>query len=121
MDAFSLPKNTDDEKTARSNAIQEATLYATEIPFITMQKSYACFELCEAMVQEGNPNSVSDAGVGALCARTAVYGAYLNVKINASGLKDKTTAEKYIQEATSLLQKANEKETSILALVETKL
>lgn len=121
MDAFGLPKNTDDEKQARSQAIQDATLFATEVPWDTMQQSFAVFELCKAMVTIGNPNSVSDAGVGALCARSAVYGAYLNVKINAGGLKDKSLAEKYIKDATALLQKAQAEEAEILALVETKL
>ncbi len=121
MDAFSLPKNTEEEKNIRSKAIQDATLYATEIPLKTMQKSFACFDICEAMVNDGNPNSVSDAGVGALCARSAVYGAYLNVKINASGLKDKTIAEKYIQNASTILANAIEKEKNILAIVETKM
>ena len=89
MSAFGLPKESAEEKTARSMAIQEATLFATEVPLHTMQASYKVFELCQAMAEEGNPNSVSDAGVGVLAARAAVLGAGLNVKINASGLKDK--------------------------------
>jgi glutamate formiminotransferase / formiminotetrahydrofolate cyclodeaminase len=121
MDAFSLPKNTDEEKLIRTEAIQHATLFATEIPFTTMQKSMQCFEIIKAMAEIGNPNSVSDAGVGALCIRTAVYGAYLNVKINASGLKDKTIADKYITEATAMLQQANMLETEIMKIVESKL
>jgi glutamate formiminotransferase / formiminotetrahydrofolate cyclodeaminase len=121
MDAFGLPKNSDEEKTLRSKAIQEATLFATEIPFKTMQKSMHCFEIIKAMAEIGNPNSVSDVGVGALCVRTAVYGAYLNVKINASGLKDKTIAEKYINEATAMLADANKLEQEILKIVEGKI
>jgi glutamate formiminotransferase / formiminotetrahydrofolate cyclodeaminase len=121
MDAFALPKNNDEEKTLRSNAIQNATLFATEIPFKTMQKSMQCFEIIKAMAQIGNPNSVSDAGVGALCVRTAVYGAYLNVKINASGLKDKTTAEKFITDASTMLADANKQEQEILKIVENKI
>lgn len=110
MDAFGLPKATDEEKIARDNAIQEATKYATEVPFRTMQKAYDSLELIKAMVETGNPNSVTDAGVGALCARTAVMGAFLNVKINASGLTDKTFVSdilakgKIIEEKTQLLE-----------------
>ncbi|NTW34105.1 MAG: glutamate formimidoyltransferase, partial [Bacteroidetes bacterium] len=92
MDAFGLPKSNDAEKAARTDAIQEATKYATEVPFRTMQKAYKSMEIIKAMVEIGNPNSVTDAGVGALCARPAVIGAFLNVKINASGLKDKEFA-----------------------------
>ena len=78
MSAFGLPKGTDEEKAARSQAIQEATLFATEVPLHTMKASYKVFELCRAMAEEGNPNSVSDAGVGVLAARAAVLGAGLN-------------------------------------------
>lgn len=92
MDAFGLPKSTDDEKLARKNAIQEATRYATEVPFRTMEKAFEIFPLLSAMIEIGNPNSVTDAGVGVLAARAAVMGAYLNVKINASGLTDTTFA-----------------------------
>jgi glutamate formiminotransferase/formiminotetrahydrofolate cyclodeaminase len=118
MDAFGLPKNTEEEKLARSQAIQDATLYATEIPLLTMQKSVACLPLIKEMVKIGNPNSVTDAGVGALCIRTAVYGACLNVKINASGLKDKAMAEKLINEATALLQHTLSEEVEILKMVD---
>ncbi len=87
MDAFTLPKSTDAEKLARKQAIQAATKYAIEIPLQVMQLSFKSFEIIKAMAETGNPNSISDAGVGALCARSAVYGAYLNVKINASGYR----------------------------------
>ena len=83
MAAFGLPKKTDEEKAARQEAIQQATLYAAQVPLHTMQASLATFDICRAMAQEGNPASVSDAGVGALAARAAVLGAGLNVKINA--------------------------------------
>jgi glutamate formiminotransferase/formiminotetrahydrofolate cyclodeaminase len=121
MDAFGLPKNTDEEKTIRAKAIQDATLFATEVPYITMQKAFEGFEICKAMVEIGNPNSITDAGVGVLSIRSAIYGAYLNVKINASGLKDKEVANKYIADATALLQNAFAEEKSILAIVETKM
>ena len=121
MAAFGLPKETEEEKAARSAAIQKATLFATEVPLHTMQASFKVFGLCRAMAEEGNPNSVSDAGVGVLAARTAVLGAGLNVKINASGLKDKATAERLIAEADTLIAKAKEAETEIMKIVEAKL
>lgn len=117
MDAFGMPKKNDEEKAARSKAIQEATKYAIEIPFETMQKAYSVFEICEAMVDKGNPNSVSDAGVGALCARSAVMGAFLNVKINASSLKDKEFAGKILAEADNIQKNAQKKEKEILEKV----
>jgi glutamate formiminotransferase / formiminotetrahydrofolate cyclodeaminase len=121
MDAFGLPKNTDDEKALRTAAIQAATLFATEIPWQTMHTAAQAMPLCKAMAEVGNPNSVSDAGVGALCIRTAVYGAYLNVKINAGGLKDKTLAADYISKATLLLDKIKQQEQEIMMVVEGKL
>ncbi|MBO4774687.1 MAG: cyclodeaminase/cyclohydrolase family protein, partial [Bacteroidales bacterium] len=101
----------------RSKAIQDATKYAIEVPFHTMQKAFEVFEICEAMVDTGNPNSVSDAGVGALCARSAVMGAFLNVKINASSLKDKAFVDQIMAQASKLEQDAREKESEILAKV----
>lgn len=121
MVAFGLPKGSEEEKAQRSAAIQAATLYATQVPLRTMQTTFNVFEICEAMVDKGNPNSVTDAAVGALCARSAVYGAYLNVCINASGLKDKTIADQLIAEATSLLEASLDKEKEILALTKTKM
>lgn len=121
MEAFGLPKGTPEEKAARTAAIQEATLFATQVPLHTMQASYKVFELCRAMAEEGSPNSVSDAGVGVLAARAAVLGAGLNVKINASGLKDRETADKLVAEANELIAKANEEEAAILKIVESKL
>ena len=121
MEAFGLPKGSEEEKAQRSAAIQAATLYATQVPLRTMQTTFNVFEICEAMVDKGNPNSVTDAAVGALCARSAVYGAYLNVCINASGLKDKTIADQLIAEATSLLEASLDKEKEILALTKTKM
>ena len=121
MEAFGLPKKTDEEKEARSAAIQAATLFATQVPLHTMQASFKVFELCKAMAEEGNPNSVSDAGVGVLAARAAVLGAGLNVKINASGLKDREAADKLVGEANELIKKANELEAEIMKIVEDKL
>lgn len=121
MEAFGLPKGTDEEKAARSAAIQAATLFATQVPLHTMQASFKVFELCKAIAEEGNPNSVSDAGVGVLAARAAVLGAGLNVKINASGLKDRETADKLVGEANELIKEANELEAEIMKIVEAKL
>ncbi len=118
MDAFSLPKNSDQEKKNRSAAIQAATKHAIEVPFDVMQTAYQSLEVIQKMAEIGNPNSLSDAGVGALCARTAVYGAYLNVRINAGGLADKVFAEDILEKASQLLQKAIRKEAEILGLVE---
>lgn len=121
MDAFGLPKNTEDEKTARSAAIQTATRYATEVPFRTMQRSFDAFEVIRAMAVEGNPNSVSDAGVGALCARSAVMGAFLNVKINAAGLKDREFASEIITQGAEIEQRAIEQEAEIINMVNEKI
>ena len=121
MDAFGLPKATDDEKKTRKKAIQDATKYAIEVPFKVMQLSHDSFEVIKAMAEIGNPNSASDAGVGALCARTAVYGAYLNVKINASGLDDKAFAEEKVRSGKELLEKSLQLEKEILAIVEGKI
>ena len=118
MDAFALPKGTEVEKEMRSAAIQEATKYAIEIPYKTMEKSFEVFSLCKAMVEIGNPNSVSDAGVGALCARAAVLGAYLNVKINAGSLKDKNFIEEILKKAEKLASEAQKIESEILAKVD---
>jgi glutamate formiminotransferase/formiminotetrahydrofolate cyclodeaminase len=121
MDAFALPKNTDQEKKQRSAAVQLATKRAIEVPFEVMQTAFQSLEVIQAMASIGNQNSISDAGVGALCARTAVYGAYLNVRINAAGLTDKTFAEKVVADAAKILQETLEKEAEILGMVESRL
>ncbi len=121
MDAFSLPKGNEEEKAARSSAIQEATRYAMEVPFKTMQKAYESLEIISAMVEVGNPNSVTDAGVGALCARSAVIGAYLNVKVNGSSLKDKAFLEDILYKAGEIVQKTKTAEEKILAAVQAKI
>ena len=117
MAVFSMPKSTDEEKAARSKAMQEATLYATQIPLETMRASMATFPIIKAMASEGNPNSVSDAGVGALAARSAVLGACLNVKINAAGLKDRAVADELVNEANRLADEACRLEAEILEIV----
>ena len=118
MEAFGMPKGNDAEKAARKQAIQDATKYAIEVPYKTIQRSFDVFELCAAMIEKGNPNSVTDAGVGVLCARAAVMGAYLNVKINASSLEDKAFAEEMVSKAQAYVVKAKELETSLMAKVE---
>jgi glutamate formiminotransferase/formiminotetrahydrofolate cyclodeaminase len=121
MYAFGLPKTTDEEKAARSAAIQEATKYATEVPLRTMQRSFDAFEIIKAMAEDANPNSVSDAGVGALCARSAVMGAFLNVKINAAGLKDRSYADTVLASGSEIVSKAIALETEIMAIVDRKI
>ncbi len=117
MDAFGLPKGTEAEKTARTKAIQDATRYAIEVPFRTMQKAFESFALIRAMVENGNPNSVTDAGVGALCARTAVIGAYLNVKVNGAGFKDREYLGEVMKQADELVARARKEEEALLELV----
>ncbi len=121
MDAFGLPKATEAEKATRKKAIQDATLYATEVPFRVMQLCYESMEVIKAMAETGNPNSVTDAGVGALAARSAVMGAFLNVKINASGLDDKSIVNRFIAEGNSIVSKTIEMEREILAIVDSKI
>jgi len=121
MDAFGLPKGTDEEKAARTKAIQDATLYAIEVPFRVMNLCFESMEVIKAMAEHGNPNSVSDAGVGALAARSAVMGAFLNVKINASGLKDKDKANEFISRGAEIVKKAQQMEAEILSIVESKI
>ncbi|CAN5867831.1 hypothetical protein BH11BAC7_BH11BAC7_29390 [soil metagenome] len=121
MNAFNLPKGTDEEKSARTAAIQDATKFATEIPFKVMETSFASMEVIKAMAEHGNPNSVSDAGVGALAARSAVMGAYLNVKINAAGLTDKTFANDIIAKGKTIQDKTQKLETEILEIVNQKI
>lgn len=121
MDVFGMPKGTDEEKAARAAAMEAATLYATQVPLRTMKAAYKAFDVVRAMAEEGNPNSVTDAGVGALAARSAVMGACLNVKINAAGLKDREMADKLVKEAEEIQTAAQKAEAEILAVVESKI
>ncbi len=121
MDATRLPKTTPEETTLRKQAIENATKAAIETPFKVMQLSLACMPLLEKMADIGNPNSVSDAGVGALCARSAVWGAYLNVQINAAGLTDRSFAEQKMKDGAAILAQAQQYETNILRLVAEKM
>jgi len=118
MNAMGLPNGTEEEKAARKRAMEEATKYAIEIPYRTVQCAYKVFDLCEAMIEKGNPNSVTDAGVGVLCAKAAVIGAYLNVRINAAGLEDKKYAEEIVGKAKGYVEKAMVREAGLLQRVE---
>lgn len=121
MEAFGLPKTSDEEREIRTAAIQDATRYAAEVPLRTMELSYQAFDVVRAMAVTGNPNSVSDAGVGALCARSAVMGAFLNVKINAAGLRDRAFADEIVARGAEIEQKAIEAEREILEIVNSKI
>ena len=118
MAAFGMPKASEEDKRLRAEAIEKATLFAAQVPLQTMKAAMKVFSLCKALVETGNPNSGSDAGVGALAARAAVLGAGLNVKINAASLVDKETANSLIQEANCLAEKACEDEQEIIKMVE---
>lgn len=121
MEAFDLPKKTDAEKAARHQAIQDATKFAIEVPFRTMTLCYESMEVAKAMAEIGNPNSVSDAGVGALAACAGVRGAYLNVKINAGSYEDKEFVDEILAKAKEINDAAIAKEQEIMAIVESKL
>lgn len=121
MEAFGLPKSTDEEKAIRSKAIQDATRYAIDIPFQVMQASFNSMEVIRAMAETGNPNSVSDAGVGALCARAAVMGAFMNVRINAAGYDDKSFVEEIVNKGREIEQKTIALEQEILKVVNEKI
>ena len=121
MAVFAMPRSTDEERAARSAALQQATLYAAQVPLRTMKKAFEVFDIVRAMAAEGNPNSVSDAGVGALAARSAVLGAQLNVRINAAGLKDRACADALAAEADALAEAACRAEREVLEIVERKI
>lgn len=117
MAVFSMPKSTEEEKAARAQALEEATIYAAEVPLRTMKTAFETFDLLEVMAQEGNPNSVSDVGVGALAARSAILGAQLNVRINAAGIKDRQIAQSLIEDADEIAAYASSREQGILNIV----
>ncbi|MBL7707784.1 MAG: glutamate formimidoyltransferase [Chitinophagaceae bacterium] len=121
MTAFGLPKSTDTEKAARTKAIQEATKFAIEIPFKVMQSAYGSMEVIKAMAETGNPNSVSDAGVGALCARSSVMGAFMNVRINAAGYNDKEFVADILRRGREIENKTIALESEILNVVNGKI
>lgn len=121
MDAFQLPKSNDAEKAARTAAIQAATRYAIETPLAVMRLASRSFELLKAMVSTGNPNSISDGAVGALCSRAAVQGAWLNVRINVGGLKDKEFVAAALAEGQALADAADIAEKEIMEIVREKM
>jgi glutamate formiminotransferase/formiminotetrahydrofolate cyclodeaminase len=118
IDAVRMPKSTDKEKKDRSIAMDEATKYAINIPMEIMRTSLSSYDFLMAMGQKGNPNSVSDAGVGALACRAAVHGAYLNVKINCADFKDEKFVTKTLNEADKMLTISEKKCTDIIKIVD---
>lgn len=121
MDAFKLPKQTDEEKKERQKAIQDATKNAILVPFKVMETAYKSLEVIKAMVEKGNPNSVTDAGVGALAVRSAVKGAFMNVRINANDLDDKEFVDDIVKKGREIERKAEEEEKKIIKMVEEKM
>lgn len=118
MDAFAMPKTTDEEKKARTEAIQNATKYACEVPYKVMELSYTGLIMLEQMIEKGNPNSITDAGVGALCVKAAVQGACMNVLVNAKGLKDREWADELTERARKMLSITANKVDELVAKVE---
>jgi glutamate formiminotransferase/formiminotetrahydrofolate cyclodeaminase len=118
---FRLPKSNETEVTIRNEAVENATKYATEIPFKVMETAYNSMEVMHAMTREGLQNSLSDAGVGVLCARTAVIGAYFNVRINAKDIKDRVFADRILENAKNIFQKTIAKEQEIISLIDSKM
>jgi glutamate formiminotransferase/formiminotetrahydrofolate cyclodeaminase len=121
MAAFSLPKASEEEKALRHKAIQDATRTAIEVPFRVMEVAFASMDLIRAMAATGNPNSVSDAGVGALCARAGVLGAWLNVRINAAGYDDKIFVGEILIKGNAIQERTILAEAEILAIVNEKI
>ena len=121
IDGFRMPKSTEDEKQLRKTAIQDATKYASEIPLEVMKTAYESMEVMEAMLEHGLQSSLSDAGVGAICARTAVIGAYFNVRINVKDITDRAYAESILKNAADIYTKTLEREVNIIALIDSKI
>ena len=121
IEGFRMPKGTDQEKKDRSEAIEAATIYATEVPLLVMETACDSMEVMMAMAKDGLQNSLSDAGVGALCARTAVYGAYFNVRINAKDIKNRETAEELLAKAKSIYDKSIATENDMVAYINEKI
>jgi glutamate formiminotransferase/formiminotetrahydrofolate cyclodeaminase len=118
MEAYKLPKDTDENKKIRSNAIKDATLYAAQIPLNIMIESYNSYDMIEFLAKEGNQNSLSDSGVACLCVHAAIHGAYLNVRIN---LKDASGGEDIMTNADRILKDSHMRKEKIMKLVEDKL
>ena len=121
IEAFRLPKDSEEEKTLRNDAIQYATKFAITTPFRVMQVAYDSMQVMKAMAEFGNPNSVTDAAVGALCSRTAVIGAFLNVKINCVDCQDKDFVNDILAKGQSIVDKVTKLEKEIMTITESKL
>ncbi len=121
IEGFRMPKNSNEEKEARKLAIEEATKYATDIPFQVMKTAYNSMEVMQAMVKDGLPSSLSDAGVGILCARTAVLGAYFNVRINAKDIKDRKFADTIVTKADKIYQETIKIEKEVIEYIDSKM
>ncbi|REE82004.1 glutamate formiminotransferase/formiminotetrahydrofolate cyclodeaminase [Lutibacter oceani] len=121
IDGFRMPKSNPEEMEARKEAIENATKYATEIPFQVMETAFNSMEVMQAMLKEGLQSSLSDAGVGVLCARTAVVGAYFNVRINAKDIKDRVFADKIVAKANAIYQNTMALEKEVIAFIDTKM
>jgi glutamate formiminotransferase/formiminotetrahydrofolate cyclodeaminase len=117
LTAFRMPKGSEEEKKARREAVQAATRRAIEVPFRVMELAFESFEVIKAMVETGNPNSITDAGVGALCARAALRGAFLNVQVNTADLEDKAFVEEVVGKGEEMVRRAAEMEAAVLAVV----
>lgn len=121
IEAFRLPKGSPEEKEIRLKAVENATKYATEIPFQVMQTAYQSIEVMQAMIKDGLPNSLSDAGVGVLCARTAVLGAYFNVRINAKDIKDKAFVDKILAESKEIYKMTLDAESAAMDVIDSRM
>ena len=121
IDGFRMPKDTDEEKIVRAEAIENATKYATEVPFNVMETAFQSMEVMQAMMQKGLPSSLSDGGVGILCAKAAVTGAYFNVKINAKDIKDRSFAENILNKGEDIYQKTIKIEQETIDFINSKM
>ena len=121
IDGFRMPKDTDLEKKIRLDAIENATKYATEIPFKVMETSFQSMEIMQAMLKDGLKNSLSDAGVGVLCARAAVIGAYFNVRINAKDIKDRGFATDILNKAATIYEKTIALEQETISFIDSEM
>jgi len=121
IEGFRMPKGTEKEKGIREQTIQDATKYATEIPFQVMETAHNSIEVMQAMLTHGIQNSLSDAAVGVLCARTAVLGAYFNVRINGKDIKDRVFANDIIAKAEKIYLSTLQKEKEVIEFIDSKM
>ncbi len=121
MESFRMPKGSEDEVSKRKAAIEEATKYATQIPFQVMETAYHSLEVMQAMLKDGMQSSLSDAGVGILCARTAVLGAYFNVRINAKDIKDREFADDILKRAKDIYTATIQAEKETIEYIDSKM